>query len=94
MSDNGSGSTAQETDVRGQRNAVDQRTTTDRITVALIPKASEDLQRLQDRTGLSKTDITNRAISLYEFIESQLQAGRDLIVKDPKTGESQLVKLL
>jgi len=94
MSENGGGSTAQDTGTRKQHTAVDQRTVTDRITVALIPKAGEDLQRLQDRTGLSKTDIANRAISLYEFIDSQLQAGKDLIVKDPKTGESQLVRLL
>jgi hypothetical protein len=93
MSNNGGGSTAQETGVRKQQTAVDQRAT-DRITVALIPKASDDLQRLQDRTGLSKTDIANRAISLYEFIESQSQAGKELIVRDPKTGESQLIRLL
>lgn len=94
MPNNGSGSTAQEADVRKPRNVADQRVTADRITVALIPKASEDLQRLQDRTGLSKTDLANRAISLYEFIESQLQAGRELIVKDPETGESQTIRLL
>ncbi len=70
------------------------RAATDRITVALIPKAGEDLLRLQERTSLSKTDIVNRAISLYEFIESQLQAGRDLIVRDRETGETQLVRLL
>ena len=67
---------------------------TERITVALIPKAADDLQRLQDRTSLSKTDIVNRAISLYEFFESQLNARKDLIVRDPETGETQLVKLL
>ena len=67
---------------------------TERITVALIPKAADDLQRLQSRTSLSKTDIVNRAISLYEFFESQLHAGKDLIVRDPDTGETQLVKLL
>jgi hypothetical protein len=39
----------------------------------------EDLQQLQDRTGLAKTDIVNRAISLYEFIE-EAPAGRDLAV--------------
>lgn len=66
----------------------------DRVTVALIPKASDDLQRLQDKTGLSKTDIVNRAISLYEFFETQLEAGNDLIVRDPKTGETQLVRFL
>jgi hypothetical protein len=94
MSNNGGGSTAQEAGVRKQQTAADQRTTADRITVALIPQASDDLQRLQDRTGLSKTDIANRAIILYEFIDSQLKAGRDLLVKDNETGESQLVKLL
>jgi hypothetical protein len=91
---NNGGSTAQEDGVRKPQTAVDQRTAADRITVALIPKASDDLQRLQDRTGLSKTDIVNRGISLYEFIDAQLQAGYDLIVKDPKTGDSQMVKLL
>lgn len=66
----------------------------DRITVALVRKAGEDLQQLQDRTGLSKTDIVNRAITLYEFLDAQLQAGNDLIVRDPKSGESQLVRFL
>ena len=67
---------------------------TDRITVALIPKAAEDLQRLQDRTKLSKTDIANRAISLYEFINSQEQEGRQLLLRDTKTGETELVRIL
>lgn len=66
----------------------------DRITVALVRKAGEDLQSLQDRTGLSKTDIVNRAITLYEFLDAQLQAGNDLLVRDQKTGETQLVRFL
>lgn len=66
----------------------------DRITVALIPQSSEDLQHLQDRTSLSKTDLVNRAITLYEFIDSQLRAGQDLIIRDQRTGETQLVRFL
>lgn len=66
----------------------------DRITVALIPKAGADLQRLQDRAGLSKTDIVNRAITLYEFIDAQMRDGRELLVRDSKTGETQLIMLL
>jgi hypothetical protein len=66
----------------------------DRITVALVRKAGEDLQHLQDRTGLSKTDIVNRAITLYEFLDAQLQDGNDLLVRDRKTGETQLVRFL
>jgi len=67
---------------------------TDRITVALIPKAEGDLRLLQDRTGLSKTDLVNRAITLHEFIDSQLRAGRDLLVRDQRTGETQAVLIL
>jgi hypothetical protein len=69
-------------------------TVADRITVALIPKAAADLQRLQDSTSLSKTDLVNRAISLYEFIDQQMGAGRDLLIRDSGTGETQLVRFL
>jgi hypothetical protein len=66
----------------------------ERITVALIPKAGEDLQALQTRTSLSKTDIANRAITLYEFIDAQQRAGRDLLLRDKDTGEVQTVLIL
>jgi hypothetical protein len=66
----------------------------ERITVALIPKAVADLQHLQGRTGLSKTDLVNRAISLYEFIDKQTRAGQDLLLRDSETRETQLVRLL
>jgi len=66
----------------------------DRITVALIPKAAEDLQRLQDRTRLSKTDIANRAITLYEFVDTQLRSGRDVLIRDNEAGITEIVRLL
>lgn len=69
-------------------------TIVDRITVALVPKASEGLQHLTATTGLSKTDVVNRAITLYEYIDSQLADGRDLILRDPRTGETQIIRLL
>lgn len=66
----------------------------ERITVALIPKAGEDLQCLQDRTKLSKTDVVNRAITLYEFIDAQQCAGRDLQIHDRESGEIQTVLIM
>jgi hypothetical protein len=66
----------------------------ERITVALISKAVADLQRLQDRTGLSKTDLVNRAISLYEFIDQQISANQNLLLRDKTTGDTQLVQLI
>jgi len=66
----------------------------ERVTVALIPKVRDELQRLQDRTSLSKTDIVNRAISLYEFIDAQLRADREMLIRDRSTGETRTVVLL
>jgi hypothetical protein len=74
--------------------AVRQQQQSDRITVALIPQSAQNLQDLQDRTSLSKTDLVNRAITLYEFIDEQLREGNDLIVRNKKTGETQLVRFL
>jgi hypothetical protein len=66
----------------------------DRITVALIRRTAEDLQRLHDRTGLSKTDIVNRAISAYAFIDESARAGREVLLRDKTTGELQAVVFL
>jgi hypothetical protein len=66
----------------------------ERITVALIPKAAADLQSLQERSGLSKTDLVNRAIALYEFIDAQLHEGKEVLIRDPGKNETQLVHLL
>ena len=66
----------------------------DRITVTLIPKATQGLRMLQERTSLSKTDLTNRAITLYEFVDDQLRSGHDIIARNQATGETRLVKLV
>jgi hypothetical protein len=66
----------------------------DRITVALVPKAGEGLQHLIDRTGLSKTDLVNRALILYEFIDAQQADDRELLLRNRKTGETQAVVIL
>lgn len=72
----------------------DRLTPAERITVSLIPKAGDDLRRLHDQTSLSKTDIVNRAIILYEFIDEQLSAGQDVLIRDKGTGETQVVRLM
>ena len=68
-------------------------TASERITVALIPKAAAELALLQERTGLSKTDLANRAISLYEFIDGEMSDGREILVRDAD-GTVLVVKLL
>lgn len=66
----------------------------ERITVALIPKAGQDLQRLQDRTDLSKTDIVNRAITLYEFFDARQREGHEVLIRNKETGETQTILFL
>ena len=66
----------------------------ERITIALIPKVGDELRQLVARTRLSKTDVVNRAITLYEFIDAQQRAGQEILIRNKETGETQTVVLL
>ncbi len=63
------------------------------ITVVLVSKAAEDLERTQGRTDLSKTDIVNRAITLYDFLDGERGSGADLLLRRPD-GSMYLVELI
>lgn len=60
--------------------------------VRLTAKASKALEQNQVRTGDSKTDIINRALSVYEYIDSLLAAGDELFIKS-KAVEGQFFEL-
>jgi hypothetical protein len=62
------------------------------MTVTLIRSVEEQLRQLQERTDLSRTDLTNRAITLYEFFDAQMRDGHDLISRDQRTGKTELVR--
>lgn len=62
------------------------------IPVPLIPKAGDRLQRLQDRTSLSPTDLLNRAIICYEFVDERQRAGQEILIRDKKTRQTWLVQ--
>ncbi|MCC8243685.1 hypothetical protein [Saccharothrix luteola] len=64
----------------------------DRVNVALIAEAVEALGKLQERTGLKKVDLVNRALLIYEFVDSELRAGNQVVLRDPE-GRDQLVKI-
>jgi hypothetical protein len=66
--------------------------TTSRITVSLIEKAAADLRKLISRTHLSQTDVVNRALSLYEFVDSEMESGAEIIVR--RDGKDHHVVLL
>jgi len=66
----------------------------ERITVGLIPKVVKELDDLQRHTGMSKTDLVNRAVSLYFFIDRHLASGEEIRLHDPNTQQDQRVYLL
>ncbi|HET7244337.1 MAG TPA: hypothetical protein VFJ07_05820 [Streptosporangiaceae bacterium] len=70
------------------RNAV-----TMKITVGLIGKAARDLRRTQQRSGLGFADIVNRAVSLYEFVDSHQAAGDQILLRHNGAGRVDRVRL-
>jgi hypothetical protein len=64
----------------------------DRITVGLTKRGAEELESLHRETGLSKTDLVNRSISLYKFITDHIEKGDQLLMRDG-TGNDMLVYL-
>jgi hypothetical protein len=66
----------------------------ERITVGLIPKVVNELNALQRETGMSKTDLVNRAVSLYAFIHEHLARGDEVRLFNPEDQQEQRVHLL
>jgi hypothetical protein len=54
----------------------------ERITVTLIPKAAAALAAVSG-TGRTRTDAVNRALQAYAFLEEQVAAGGEVLVRLP-----------
>jgi hypothetical protein len=55
----------------------------DRLHGGLISDAIQAMRKLQERTGLTEVDIAKRALILYEFVEAEIRAGNEILVKNP-----------
>jgi hypothetical protein len=51
------------------------------IPLALIVKAAADLAKTCERSQLSPTDVVNRAISLYEFLDEERAWGTEVLLR-------------
>ena len=58
----------------------------DKLHINMTKRATEELEELTQRTGMSKTDLVCRSIGLYRFITSRQLDGADLLIRD-KDGE-------
>src|ERR1700722_13091824 len=64
-----------------------------RITVGIIPKVWTELQRLMASTKYNRTDVVNRAISVYAMVDDNMRDGYELVFRDPKTGKERIVEI-
>lgn len=68
-------------------------TASTKITVALVPKAAQDLEDLHKRFDSSTTDLVNRAITLANFVTKEQEFGGEFLLNRPD-GTSYLVRLI
>lgn len=61
------------------------------ITVGLVARADTALRSLT--VQYTQPDAVNRAVITYDFIQRQLDQGKELAIHDPKSGTFQLVYL-
>jgi hypothetical protein len=65
-----------------------------RVTVNLTPKAIASLKDSADREGLTRTEVANRAVQLYNLISERRTAGEKLVFLHPDTGALEEVYIL
>ena len=65
-----------------------------RITVGIIPKVWTELLRLMVSTKFNRTDVVNRAISVYAMVDDNVREGYELVFRDPKTGKERIVEII
>ncbi|MEU7649928.1 hypothetical protein [Streptomyces huasconensis] len=58
------------------------RTESERFTVTLIATAAQAVATLMHLTGLSKTDVINRAVQVYAFLAQQMAEGKEILLRD------------
>ncbi len=51
------------------------------ITVPLSSRAATNLARTRERGELNQADIVNRAILFYDFVDEEITAGAELLLR-------------
>lgn len=65
-----------------------------RITVGLIPKVMEELEKLIAVTRFSTTDVVNRAISIYFLIDKSKRDGYEIVLRHPDSGRERVLEII
>lgn len=63
-----------------------------RVEARLIRSAGEALVRRQRDESLSKTDVVNRALIMYDFVQSARETGLEVGIYDPDDNEIRMLQ--
>jgi len=64
-----------------------------RITVNLTPRSAAALELASKITGDTRTDVVNRAIQIYAYLEQVISQGGSVHVRESADAEQQLLKI-
>jgi hypothetical protein len=64
----------------------------ERLHVLLTPKAAAALTAVSEAEAMKKTDVVNRAVQLYAWIQERRNEGDELVIRHPD-GTAELVQL-
>ncbi|MFF7699287.1 hypothetical protein [Streptomyces lydicus] len=67
--------------------------TSERYSVTFVPPAVQAIGELTDATGLSKTDVINRAVQIYALLEAQRRKGSEVLLRN-SDGELERVHIV
>jgi hypothetical protein len=65
-----------------------------RVTVNLTPRSADAMEKISAGTGLSKTDVINRALQVYQVVEELLDRGGGSILVRHPNGEHERVYII
>lgn len=64
-----------------------------RVTVNLVRPAQTSLMQLMELTGLSKTDLVNRALQIYGDLQRTMSAGGAVYVQEQPKADLERIRL-
>lgn len=64
------------------------------MTVGFLSNVAGELDSIAARSGMTKTDIINRAVTLYAYVDARIAAGDDLLIRSSATGDVERIKLI
>lgn len=66
----------------------------ERVNVALTARTCIALELVKAITSDTKTDIINRALQTYAYLESEVSDGNEICIRNKESGELQRLKFI